>query len=96
MSLDRLLLLSRVFPPGTITADRWPRLSEKNRADHTYDPPKYRRSEKLQEKLLNYFEEEIYFEHYIPSQLAIDGVMQVIQNTILYHVNYELYYFELN
>ena len=77
MSLDRLLLLSRAFPPGAITPERWPRLSEKDRKDYTYDPPRYRRSELLQEKLLNFFEEEIYFDTYVPSYLESDGVIAV-------------------
>ena len=81
MSLDRLLLLSKVFPPGALPACKWPRLSEKSRTDRTYDPPKYGRSTDLQEKLLNYFEEEIYFDTYVPSKLSVDGVMQVIGST---------------
>ena len=76
MSLDLLLRVSKLFPPGTTNPSQWPRLSGTNFQDHTYDPPRYRISEVLSEKLLSYFETPIYFD-YTPSQLEPDGVWEV-------------------
>ena len=76
MSLEKLLTLSKLFPPGRIEPKNWPRLSDKCRRDSTYDPPTYTISSSLCEKLLSYFEPEVLFD-YTPSDLEPDGVMEV-------------------
>ena len=61
MSLEKLLIASRKFPPGYINPEQWPRLSGLNIKDKTFDPPRYEIPGHLKLKLVGYYEEDIYF-----------------------------------
>ena len=76
MNLDQLLKWSRIYPPGHFQPSKWPRLSGYQYDDPTYDPPKYHISETLSGRLLDYYEDEIYFD-YTPSELEPDAVWNV-------------------
>ena len=62
MSLANLLSAGRKFPPGYIQPSQWPRLSGYHQSDQTFDPPKYQIPGKLKNKLVDYYEEAIYFD----------------------------------
>ena len=80
MSLDRLLQISRQFPPGYLNASNWPRTCGTHVPDTTYDPPRYEMPDHLRSRLLDYYEEEIYFSlktDYIMPKEDEDGVVKV-------------------
>ena len=80
MSLDRLLQISKQFPPGYLKPSHWPRDCGLSRKDLTYDPPTYQIPVYLQTHLLNYYEEEVYFSlktDFIMKKEDEDGVVKV-------------------
>ena len=62
MNLANLLSAGRKFPPGYIKPSQWPRLSGYHQSDQTFDPPKYQKPGKLINRLVEYYEEAIYFD----------------------------------
>ena len=79
MSLDCLLSASKKFPPGHIQPKQWPRLSGNNYHDQTYDPPVYEIPGHLKMRLVEYYEEDIYFDlktDYIMPREDYDGVVK--------------------
>ena len=79
MSLACLLQTSKKFPPGYIQPNQWPRLSGHNHYDHTYDPPVYQIPGHLKLRLVNYYEEDIYFDlksDYVMPRDQQDGVVK--------------------
>ena len=80
MSLDKFLQLSRAFPPGYLNSSNWPKTCGYHRPDQTYDPPRYEIPLHLRDRLLGYFEEDIYFSlktDYIMPKKEEDGVVKV-------------------
>ena len=81
MSLACLLSASKKFPPGHIKPESWPRLSGNNHRDQTYDPPVYQIPGFMKTRLVNYYEEEIYFSlktDYVMPREDYDGVVKVM------------------
>ena len=76
MSLDSLLNWSKIYPPGYLDPKKWPRLSGYRPVDNSFDPPIYRVSETVSDRLLSYYDDEIYID-YTPSKLERDGVWDV-------------------
>ena len=80
MSLERLLEISKPFPPGYIGLSVWPRSCGNYRPDHTYDSPRYEIPDHLRDRLLGYFEEDVYFSlktDFIMKKEDEDGVVKV-------------------
>ena len=80
MSLACLLAASKKFPPGHIRPEQWPRLSGHNYHDKTFDPPRYQIPGHLKNRLVDYYEEDIYFDlktDYVMPRDQYDGVVKV-------------------
>ena len=80
MSLDHLLRIGKRFPPGYINTCDWPRTCGTYRPDNTYDSPRYEIPIHLRDRLLSYYEEDIYFSlktDFIMKKEDEDGVVKV-------------------
>ena len=76
MSLEHLFHVSRIFPPGHLSPEKWPRLSGSKAREVSPESPRYCISESLSDRLLSYYEDAIYFD-YTPSNLEPDSVWDV-------------------
>ena len=86
MSLACLLSASKKFPPGYIRPDQWPRLSGHNYQDRTYDPPQYQIPGHLKNRLMDYYEEEIYFDLKTDYRMPRDQEDGVVKESLSYSV----------